>query len=100
MGVLNGAVMPYLLNLSIQYYRDNVFTPGRVLQAMDLGGGILNLSGIELLCKIEIMQKLPASKCILPTAADIKQLASRMQMKAAQQIPYQLKYNGSTIDFD
>jgi len=72
MGILNGAAMLYLLNLLIQYYRDNLFTPGRVLQVMDLGGGILNLSGIELLHKIEIAQKLPASKRILPTAADIK----------------------------
>jgi len=72
MGILNGATVPYILNLLVQYYRDNVFTPGRVLQAMGLGGGILYLSGIELLRKIEITQKLPASKCILPTAADIK----------------------------
>ena len=38
---------------------------------MDLGGGgILNLSGIEMLHKIEIMHKLPESKCILPAAAE------------------------------
>ena len=43
MGIFNGAVIPYLHNLSIQYYRDNVFTPGRVLQVIDLGGGILNV---------------------------------------------------------
>jgi hypothetical protein len=84
------------LHRSKQYYRQEVFTPTKVLRAMDLAGGTLSYSGIELLREVERPplnqenNRKKRFKSILPSTASLKALARAMEKTADKYCPFEM----------
>jgi hypothetical protein len=64
-----------LMKLNNNYFRNHIFTPPNMLKEIDLQGGVLNYSGIELLTLVERLANPDAKKTryrsILPSKSEI-----------------------------
>ena len=83
----NGGVMLVLLERAKAYLRQNVYSPWKVLRAMDRRGGVLNMEGLEVLRYVETDGKKYYRGSILPCSADLKRVAAILE-RGAQQAAY------------
>jgi hypothetical protein len=76
-----------LVQLSNNYFRESIFTPHNILKEMDLQGGVLNYSGVELLRMVECLENPEAKnkkqyKSILPSKSSIVRKAQVLEHAA------------------
>ncbi|KAL7575872.1 hypothetical protein ACA910_003187 [Epithemia clementina (nom. ined.)] len=70
------------------YVRDNVFTPPAILKHMDMHGGALNSTGIELLQSVELSGILDHGRTLLPSMGVIQECANVMHFFARKVCPF------------
>ena len=75
-----------------KYLRANVFTPFEILRQMDLAGGRLSYSGVEVLRQCET-KGAKGIHTILPSAAALKAYASHVEAYADTFIPFKMIRN-------
>jgi hypothetical protein len=70
--VYMGHALPSIIDAAKKWLRRNVFSPWKVLKAMDLAGGSLNYKRIEVIRGLETGGKCYYRGSVLPSTAEIK----------------------------
>jgi hypothetical protein len=83
------------------WYRENVFTPSKVLEAMDLAGGQLSYTGLEVLRSVESNGK-RYHRGILPSTSTVQRIAKKVEAMAAEIAPVRFysTAHGEAFEFD
>ena len=74
------------------FVRENIFTPYRVLKAMDQRGGVLNYEGIEIL-RVAETQGVPNQKTLLPSSTCLQVYAAMVEAFGRTVCPFVMKRN-------
>lgn len=101
--LLGSMAQSHLIRLASMWLRENVFTPWKVLRAMDLAGGLLSFSGLEILRALEHQNRRYWRYCILPSRGTLQAVAYQVQTYGMYKIPFRhvMKDNtGEGIEFD
>ena len=78
----------FMILLVKKWLRENVFTPWAILREMDLAGGTLSYEGLELLRCIEMSGKKHVCNCVIPSSAQLKQTAKKVEKFASELCPF------------
>ena len=78
-----------------KYVRDNVFTPFKILGAMDIAGGPLNFRGLELLRSVET-DGVPYQQTLIPSTSCMQECAATVNKFGALLAPYRMLRNTET----
>jgi hypothetical protein len=81
--------LPFVINHAKKWLRNNIFLPWKVLKAMDLAGGSCNYKEIEVLRSLETGGKRYFRGSVLPSTAEIKRAAKKLESKADELVPFQ-----------
>jgi len=92
--VAGGMLEEESLEFFKRYYRKTVFSPHNILQEMDMKGGVLNYTGIELLRNIE-MKGIKFSSTILPSRTTLQRYARKVELIANNLCPVQHYEDGN-----
>ena len=85
---LHGEVQDCMINKVRQYLRNQVFTPWRILKAMDLAGFNLSLAGLEVLRQVDVVEKY--SRGIIPSKSTILRSARKVEAMANEFCPFKM----------
>lgn len=69
--------------------RRNVFSPQKILEAMDMAGGQLSMEGLEVLRTPETNNKKWVRGTLIPCSSDIQRCASVVEAFASKRCPYE-----------
>ena len=75
-----------------QYVQNHIFTPYNILKKMDLLGGRLNFSGIEVLRSVET-NDVPRVRTLLPSTSALQECAKAVEKFGSVLFPYKLMRN-------
>jgi hypothetical protein len=92
---LDGEVQSSMIERVRQHVRSTVFTPSKILKAMDLAGFNLSLAGVEVLRHVETGDK-KYCRGFLPSKSSIIRAARKVECNADQLCPF--KMIGRTFD--
>ena len=100
--VMDGVAEGEILTKARQTLRNTVFSPFNIARLMDLNGGALNLSSVELLRTLETMGEKYKRDTMLPSAASIKRVFKKVELLGDIKVPYELMHleQGEAIKFD
>jgi hypothetical protein len=85
---LDGAVQSCMITKVREYLRTYVFTPWKILRAMDLTGFNLNLSGLEVLRRVDVAGKY--MRGIIPSKSTILRSARKVEAAALEFCPFKM----------
>jgi hypothetical protein len=83
-----GSCLPYIIDKAKLWLKNNVYTPWKILKAMDIAGGSLNYTELEVLRQVETQGKKYYRGSVLPCTADIKRAATKLEPKADVLVPF------------
>jgi hypothetical protein len=83
-----GIALPFIMDHARKWLRKHVFSPWKVLKAMDLAGGSCNYKGIEVLRKLESGGKRYYRGGILPSTAELKRAAKELEVLGNDMVPF------------
>lgn len=83
---LHGEAKAYMIERVRQYLRQHVFSPSKVLKAMDTAGFKLSLEGIEVLRSVEVSSKYGRGS--LPSKSTILRAARKLEAAALDICPF------------
>ena len=104
---LDGEVKACMINRVRSYLRSHVYSPWKILRAMDLAGFTLSLAGIEVLRGVDVQGKYKRS--ILPSKSTILRTARKLEAAANRFCPFTMigrmyqddeEEQGSVVDND
>jgi hypothetical protein len=72
-----------------EYYRNTIFSPASLLQAMDMAGGQLSMQVIEVLRHIETLGNKFYRESILPSSGLIKKACSVVDAYVSREVPFE-----------
>jgi hypothetical protein len=75
----HGCALPYIIGHAKLWLQKNVFTLWKILKSMDLAGGSLNYTGLEVLRQVENEGKKYYHGGVLPCTADLKRVAKKVE---------------------
>jgi hypothetical protein len=99
----NGSIKQKMIEKVKEYYRNNIFSPEKILKAMDMAGGQLSLQGINVLRNIESYGIKFYHSSILPSSGKIKRTCEIVDNFANQIVPFKegiLETGGEYAKFD
>ena len=85
---LHGEVQGCMIEKVRQYLRNHVFTPWRILKAMDLAGFNLSLAGLEVLRQVDVAGKY--SRGLIPSKSTILRSARKVETMANEFCPFKM----------
>jgi hypothetical protein len=85
---LHGEVQGCMIDKVRQYLRNEVFTPWRILKAMDLAGFNLSLAGLEVLRQVDVEGKY--SRGLIPSKSTILRSARKVEAMANECCPFKM----------
>jgi len=100
--VLDGIAFDAVMSVAKKHLRESVYTPWNIARLMDLHGGSLNLTGIELLRSLETRGKKYSHSTLLPSSSSIQRVFQIVEGIGATRVPFELKWlpEGEAIIFD
>lgn len=90
--LLSQAICNAFYELAKHDIRQNLYSPQKVLEAMDMAGGQLSMEGIEILRTLETKNKKYYRGSLLPCSADIQRCAAKVEAYAKTKCPYEHGY--------
>ena len=99
---VGGICQSFIVLIGKQWLRENVFTPWAILREMDLAGGTLSYEGLELLRRVETSGKKFVKNCVIPSSAELKRCAKKVEQFARELCPFSVTSNdeyGESISF-
>jgi ferredoxin-thioredoxin reductase catalytic subunit len=94
---LEGEVKECMVNKVRTYLRNHIFSPWKILKAMDLAGFNLSLSGLEVLRRIDVGEA-KYVRGILPSKSTMLRTARKLEAAAESHCPFQML--GRTVSID
>ena len=100
--VFGGVAEEELVDRVKTILRQTVYSPFNIARLMDLTGGILNLSCIDLLRQLETKGKKYYQGSIIPSSSSIQEVFRRVEQIGVVRIPYELLHlpSGECIRFN
>ena len=86
---LDGEVQSSMIDRVRRHLRCNIFTPAKILKAMDLAGFNLSLAGIEVLRSVDTADK-RYCRGFLPSKSSILRAARRVECNADDRCPFNM----------
>ena len=90
-----GVAEDELVKQSKQILRETVYSPFHIARLMDLTGGVLNLSCIDLLQKLETKGKKYYRGSLIPSTSAIKKIFALVEKLGDVRVPYSMLQFGS-----
>ena len=90
--IYHGLLRECAYDIFREYVRQEVFSPFEILKQMNLAGGGLNYSGIEILRKVEKAQT-NKSRTLIPSSDCIQRAAKVVEAYGQQIVPYRMIRN-------
>ena len=87
-GFLHGEARAVMIDQVRQYLRRHVFSPWKILKAMDIAGFKLSLAGIEVLRNVEVASRY--GRASLPSKSTILRCARRLEAAASEFCPFKM----------
>ena len=85
---LNGEVRARMIDQVRQYFRQHVFSPWKILKALDIAGFKLSLAGIEVLRNVEVASRY--GRAMLPSKSTILRCARQLEAAAIDFCPFKM----------
>ena len=85
---LEGEAKSMMIDRVRSHFRTNVFSPWKILKAMDLAGFNLSLAGVEVLRRVDSTEKY--SRGILPSEGSILRAARKVEANADALCPFKM----------
>jgi uncharacterized protein len=98
-----GSLKQKMIEKVREYYRNNIFSPSKLLKAMDMAGGQLSMQGISVLRNIESAGIKFYHSSILPSSGKIKRTCQIVDEYASRIVPFKegtLETGGEYAKFD
>ena len=94
--------IPHLEKYARKHFRDNVFTPFKILREMDLAGGTLSYEGMDVLRRVETCGVKRFRGSMIPSKSELKRMASVVEWYANEHCPFRSHQTeaGEAIQFD
>ncbi len=86
--IFDGLMVKSFVSRAQEYYRTNIFSPQNLLKLMDINGGQLSMSSIDLLRTLDTEGIKYCHQSILPSTASIQRAAEVVDKVAKELVPF------------
>jgi hypothetical protein len=99
---MNGLAKEQIMKVAKQILRDETYSPFELARLLDMHGGSLNLSNVELMRSLETKGVTYVHGTVLPSASSIQRIFKMVERVGQKKIPFQLQHleQGEAIFFD